>query len=274
MSGADTPELTVRGFSAGYRGRPIIRDLDLGPIPAGKVTALVGPNAAGKSTLLRALAGLIKATGSARLGSDDLVVMPASLRAAKVTLMPQALPQGIALTVLESVIASFKASHHGEVEQGAHDIRRRAITVLDRLGIADLALEILDRLSGGQRQIVGLAQAIVRNPRVLLLDEPTSALDLRHQVIVMKLVRDLAAEGRIIIVVMHDLGLAARWADAIAVLHNGELEAHGTPAIALTSELLARVYGVAAQMERSAHGHVHIAVDDVLPTRYRTIVAR
>ncbi len=266
MNGStSTLELNIRGLSAGYRGRPVIRNLDLGPIQAGRVTALVGPNAAGKSTLLRALAGLIKATGSVHLGPDELIGMSGAQRAAKVTFMPQALPQGIALTVLESVIASFKASRGHEFEPSAADASHLAVAALDRLGIADLALEVLDRLSGGQRQLVGLAQAIVREPRLLLLDEPTSALDLRHQVTVMKLVRDLTAEGRIVIVVMHDLGLAARWSDAIVVLHDGKVVAHDTPPHALTSELLAHVYGVAARIERSSLGHVHIAVDDTAP---------
>lgn len=267
MSDVGKLELTIRGLSAGYRGRPVIRDLDLGPIVAGAVTALVGPNAAGKSTLLRTLAGLIKATGSVTLGTEDLGIMSAAERAAKVTFMPQALPQGIALTVLESVIASFKASQSGAFEEGAQDARRRAVAALDRLGIADLALEDLDRLSGGQRQLAGLAQAIVRNPRVLLLDEPTSALDLRHQATVMKLVRELAAEDRVVIVVMHDLGLAARWADSIVVLHGGRIEAHGPPDAALNADLLARVYGVAAHVERSSRGHVLISVDGVLSPR-------
>jgi iron complex transport system ATP-binding protein len=266
MSGnASTLELNIRGLSAGYRGRPVVRDLDLGPIHAGRVTALVGPNAAGKSTLLRAVAGLVRATGSVRLGLDELIGMSIAQRAGKVTFMPQALPQGIALTVLESVIASFKASRENDHEGSVVDASHLAVAALDRLGITDLALEVLDRLSGGQRQLVGLAQAIVREPRLLLLDEPTSALDLGHQVTVMKLARDLAAEGRIVIVVMHDLGLAARWSDGIVVLHDGKVEAYDTPARALTSELLAYVYGVAARIERSSLGHVQIAVDDTLP---------
>lgn len=265
MSNQSATELTIKGLSAGYRHRPVIRGLDLGPIRAGEVTALVGPNAAGKSTLLLALAGLIRTTGAVHLGDLNLLTIRAAERAAAVTFMPQALPQGIALTVLESVIASLKAAPLGGFELRTSEARRRAAAVLERLAIADLALEPLDRLSGGQRQLVGLAQAVVRDPRALLLDEPTSALDLRHQVSVMKLIRALAAEGRIVIVVMHDLALAARWSDTIVVLHNGKVEAQGTPAVALTPDLLARVYGIAARVERSSLGHVQIAVDDALP---------
>lgn len=257
--------LTISGLFAGYPSRPVIEGLDLGPLRAGEVTALVGPNAAGKSTLLLALAGLVKARGSIRLGTDDLLAMSAADRAARVAFMPQSLPQGVALTVLESVIAALRASPGADFVAGSGAVDRRAVDALARLGIADLASEALDRLSGGQRQLVSLAQAAAREPSVLLLDEPTSALDLRHQVSVMRLVRELAGEGRVVVVVMHDLNLAARWADQIAILHRGALRAHGTPAAALTREVLADVYGVAARVARSDLGHVQVSVDDVLP---------
>ena len=142
--------------------------------------------------------------------------------------MPQTLPQRVALTVLEAVIAALRASPLADRDRPADERATRAVAVLERVGIADLALEPLDHLSGGQRQLASLAQAIVREPAVLLLDEPTSALDLRHQVVVMTLVREFAAEGRIVIVVVHDLSLAARWADQVVVLEQGR--AVGPPA--------------------------------------------
>ena len=210
--------LMIEGLSAGYARRPVIRDMTLGPIQAGHVTALVGPNAAGKSTLLLALAGLIGATGTVLLGERDLLRLSIGERATVAAFMPQTLPQGVALTVLELVIAAGRASPLGDLAIAGEELRRRAVATLDRLGVADLALEFLDRLSGGQRQLVGLAQALVREPQLLLLDEPTSALDLRHQVGVMTLVRALASEGRTVMVVLHDLNLAMRWADRIVVI--------------------------------------------------------
>lgn len=157
------------------------------------------------------------------IGPSDLMVLDEEFelhstslteRASRVTYMPQKLPQGVGLTIMESVISALKASPvEGLVNSS--DIRKRAFETLDRVGIAHLALKYLDQLTGGQRQLTSLAQAIVRGPRVLLLDEPTSALDLRHQVVVMNLVRQLAADGRIIILVLHDLNLAAKWADRI-----------------------------------------------------------
>ena len=257
--------LSVRGLSAGYPGRPVIRNLTLPDIKGGGVTALVGPNAAGKSTLLLALAGLLRARGEVTFGAHDLLRLSAAERASLVTFMPQALPQGVALTVLDSIIAAYKASASGGLVVSGEDVRLRAIATLDRLGIAALALEQLDRLSGGQRQLVSLAQALVRDPRLLLLDEPTSALDLRHQVIVMTLVRALAAEGRAVIVVMHDLSLAARWADRIVVFGNGTVAAAGRPDEALTPDVIAAVYGVAARVERCSQAGLQIIVDRALP---------
>ena len=169
--------------------------------------------------MLLALAGLIGATGTVRLGERDLLRLSIGERATVAAFMPQTLPQGVALTVLESVIAAGRASPLGDLAIAGEELRRRAVATLDRLGVSDLALEFLDRLSGGQRQLVGLAQALVREPQLLLLDEPTSALDLRHQVGVMTLVRALASEGRTVMVVLHDLNLAMRWADRIVRRH-------------------------------------------------------
>lgn len=261
---AMTPHLTVSNLVAGYRKRPVIRGLTLPPIRPGEVTALVGPNAAGKTTLLRALAGLIPASGSIRLGERELLPLGPAARAAITGFMPQSLPQRAALTVLEGVIAAFRASPPDiAAEPSQQLVHERAIAILDRLGIVGIALERLDQLSGGQRQLASLAQALVREPQVLLLDEPTSALDLRHQVQVMKVVRSVAADGKVVVAVLHDLALAARWADTVVVLHQGALHAIGTPHDAMTVEMLADVYGVRARIELSGDGSLLISADDV-----------
>lgn len=261
---ASSAALTIEGFCAGYPRRRVIDGLTLDPFPAGHITALVGPNAAGKSTLMLALSGLIRATGSVHLGHHNILAMDVAERANVVTFMPQALPQGVALSALESVMASLKASPVEGLDTRRIRIHERAFAALQRLSIADIAMERLSRLSGGQRQLVSLAQAIVREPRVLLLDEPTSALDLRHQTQVMGIVRELAREGRIVVIVLHDLNLAARWADHIVVLANGAVAAQGDPAAAITSAMLARVYGVKALVERSSLGHLQVSVERVL----------
>ncbi len=252
--------LVVSGLSAGYSGRPVIRSLSLAPIGSGSVTALVGPNAAGKSTLLRALAGLVPSVGSIVLGQTDLNGLTASQRALHVGYMPQTLPKNAELTVLEGVIGAIKATPWADRPAG-RNAEEHAVETLERLGILELAMEGIGRLSGGQRQLASLAQAIVRAPALLLLDEPTSALDLRHRLDVMTVIRSLADEGQIVIMVLHDLTLAARWADDLIMLHHGAAVAHGAPELALSPATLASVYGVAARIERCSRGSLSVLVD-------------
>jgi iron complex transport system ATP-binding protein len=254
--------LSVTGLRVAYGRRLVVDGLDLPPLQPGTLTALVGPNAAGKSTLLRGIAGLVPRTrGQVRLGSLDLLSLSIPERARHLSYMPQGLPGGVALTVLETLVGALRAVPTPLAPDGAR-AAAHAIGVLRRLGIEDLALRTLDRLSGGQRQLVGLAQALAREPAVLLLDEPTSALDLRHQVSVMALVREtVLRRGLVGVVVLHDLGLAARFADRLVALHGGAVQADGAPAETLTPALLAAVYGVEARIERCSQGQLLVLAD-------------
>lgn len=255
------PALVVSDLTIAYPGRTVISGLTLAPFKAGEVTALVGPNATGKTTLLRGLAGLAKARGSVRLGGRELIGLAPSEHAVHVGYMPQSLPQRVALTVYEAMLAALKA---GPGTAGDGDIRRTALATLDRLGIADLALRGLDELSGGQRQLASLAQAIARAPSVLLLDEPTSALDLAHQHRVMSTVAELARErGTVTIVVLHDIALASRWCRRVLVLAGGRPAADGPPDEAITPAMLREVYGVEARVERCSRGYVQVMVDGI-----------
>ncbi|HMR30558.1 MAG TPA: ABC transporter ATP-binding protein [Geminicoccaceae bacterium] len=259
-----TAPLRIDGLGVGYGARRVIDRLSLPPIEGGGVTALIGPNAAGKTTLLRALAGLLPASGSVRLGDVELTRLGHAEHALHVTYMPQALPQRVSLTVIEATLSALMSAPAGRAASEAPP-RLRVMRTLDRLGIADLALRGLDELSGGQRQLASLAQSIVREPEVLLLDEPTSALDLRHQMQVMQLVAELARErGIIVVVVLHDIALASRWSRRLVVLAGGELAADGPPEEAVTPEMLARVYGVEARVERCSRGFVQVMVDRAL----------
>lgn len=258
-------DLAITGLSAGYPHKPVIEHLTLDPVRAGALSVLVGPNGAGKSTLLRAIAGLIPARGSVRVGGTELIDASVRTRAARIAFMPQSLPQRVGLTVLEGMMSALRASPVEDVDLTASRVLHdRVMATLDRVGIAGLAMEPLDHLSGGERQLASLAQAIVREPKVLLLDEPTSALDLRHQVSVMGLVRQLAADGRIVVAVLHDLNLAAAWADHVVVLNRGALDCAGPPASAITPDVLARVYGVHAHVDQDARGRARVTVDGLV----------
>ena len=253
---------SVSNLSSGYGGKTVVRDLSLAEAAPGQVLSLIGPNAAGKSTLLRALAGLHPAQGKVMLDGRELNGLSLAERAKRVTYMPQTLPQGVALTVLETLVSALRAA---PIEGASQDDAATALDVLDRLGLRALAMQRLDQLSGGQRQLASLAQAVVRGPRLLLLDEPTSALDLHHQLRVLNLVRELAAErGMIVIMVLHDLQAAARASDRVVVLSEGVVVADGTPSEAITPDILAQVYQVRARVENCARGTLQVMVDDVL----------
>lgn len=250
--------LSVTHLSAGYGRKPVLSDIDIAAMRPGTITAFLGQNGAGKSTLLRSLAGLHKAAGRLSLAGDDITGQSPAQRARAITYMPQSLPQRVALTVLEATIGALRASSRDP------DAVKRSLAVLQRLGIENLAMAQLDSLSGGQRQLASLAQALVRKPKVLLLDEPTSALDVAHQIRVMRTIREITEEQQIIaIAVLHDLGLACRWCDRLVLLAGGRVAADGEPQEALTPAVLSQVYGVSGRIERCSRGHLQVMIDEV-----------
>ncbi len=256
-------ELHITHIRAGYGRKDVIRDLSVSPIRRGSVTAVIGPNAAGKSTLLRAFAGLARADGSLKLDDMELLALPVGERAAFVSFMPQHVPGNSSLLVMESVVSALKASAiRREIAAADGDMHKRALDTLEHVGIAHLVLEPLNQLSEGQRQLVSLVRALVRAPVVLLLDEPTSALDLRHQIRVMKLIRDYAAQGGFVITILHDLNLAMRFADNIILMENGDVVASGAPEATLTSEVIRQVYNVNTRIERCSKGMLQVIIDE------------
>lgn len=260
-------DLALDGVEAGYRHRPVVSDVTVSPITAGSLVALVGPNAAGKSTLLKAIAGLVPARGLVELGGTDLSTLSTRERLRRVGYLPQALPQPTSLLAYEIWQSALRASR----PEWSSTQREEAIqrTVRD-LGLDALALRRMDELSGGQRQMVGLAQSILRAPQLLLLDEPTSALDLRWQLTVLSTLRRHALNtGTLCVVALHDLNLAARFCHLMLVLQHGRLRAAGTPADVLTPGLLQHVYGVNARIETCSHGQIVVLVD--APTVFTAI---
>ena len=253
--------LKISGFNAGYPKRQIITDLNVPLLPRGKITVLLGPNGCGKSTLLRSLAGLNKAKGELWLDGEELMSLPFAQRADRVVYLPQTLPAGVHLQVLESIIVAQRASGGRSSAESEAEV----MALLDQLGIAHLALSYLDQLSGGQKQLVGLAQSLIRRPQLLLLDEPLSALDLNYQFHVMELVRRETHKRNIVtVVVVHDINIALRHGEHVLMLQNGELIADGEPEAVITSESLARVYGVRGRLERCSQGTPQVLIDGLV----------
>ncbi|MCC6196218.1 MAG: ABC transporter ATP-binding protein [Burkholderiales bacterium] len=251
--------LEVEGLCAGYGRGEVVTGISLPPLFPGTLAAVVGANAAGKSTLLKGIAGLCRARGSVRFGGEDLTRLDAARRLRRVGYLPQLPPQGNALVVYEAVRAALRAD--GRAVDAAQ-VEAAVEGVLDRLALRALALRRLDELSGGQRQMVGLAQVMVRAPRLLLLDEPTSALDLRWQLRVLDTVREVTRrEGCIALVAIHDLNLALRFCSLIVVLARGRLLAAGEPRATLNAGLIERAWGVAARVERCSLGVPVVLVD-------------
>ncbi|MGY5366296.1 ABC transporter ATP-binding protein [Enterobacter oligotrophicus] len=253
-----TDGLLVRDLHTGYRKKKIINGLTTPLLPRGQITALLGPNGSGKSTLLRALADLNPAQGEIWLNDDNLMALPSATRAQKVVYLPQSLPQGVHLHALESVIVARRAS--GSAPD--RNVEQEAWAILETLGVAHLAMSFLDQLSGGQKQLIGLAQSLIREPDLLLLDEPLSALDLNYQFHVMDIVaRETRLRNIVTVVVIHDINIALRHANYALMLKGGELIASGLPADVVTPASLATVYGVDGRVEYCSRGLPHVVVD-------------
>lgn len=244
--------LVLQDFSVRYGSRVVVQEMDLAALPEGGVVALVGANGAGKSSILRALAGLHPMRGQALLDGVDLAHLSATRRARQVAYMPQSLPQATALTIFESVLGAVCTACP---QWSRAEALRRVETVLIELGLESLALRPLAALSGGQRQMAGLAQLLARAPRLMLLDEPTSALDLRWQLCLMQALQaHVQREGAVCLMAVHDLNLAARFSTEWLVLAQGQVLARGAPAQILTPELLQQAYGIEARVEACSLG--------------------
>lgn len=247
--------LDIRGLSFGYRKAPLFEALDVADLERGKVVALVGPNGVGKSSLFRLIAGYNAASaGRISLDGRDLAGIAARHRAERVFLLSQNTSIRAALGVFDVVLLARKGGRGGRA--GREDLAA-VEALLETLGIDDLADRPVTELSGGQQQLVALAQALVRDPDVLLLDEPTSALDLKRQLEVMHLVRKVTQERNLVtIAALHDLGLASRFADRFLLLHRGRIAADGDAVTVLSSPHAEEAYGVGIRLERTSRGDI------------------
>lgn len=242
-----TSPLSSQQLVLGHGNHTIIRDLSLS-LPQGQVTVIVGPNGCGKSTLLSGLARLLKPqAGSILLDGQDIHRLPSREVARKLALLPQEMSAPEGMTVLDLV--RFGRHPHQTWYQNWTDQDQQAVwQALQAADVADLADRALDTLSGGQRQRAWIAMSIAQETPVLLLDEPTSALDLGHQVEVLELIRELAAAGKTVVMVLHDLASACRYADHLVAMKAGQLVTQGVPSDVITPELVRELYNITCDL--------------------------
>ncbi|MGH3243707.1 MAG: ABC transporter ATP-binding protein [Spirillospora sp.] len=233
--------LTGTGLTLGYDKRIITEELDVA-VPDGSFTVIVGPNACGKSTLLRALARILKpSAGTVVLDGRPIASWPAKKLARTLGLLPQSsiAPEGITVADL---VARGRYPHQSLLRQWSAEDERVVAGSMAATGVADLAGRAVDELSGGQRQRVWIAMVLAQQTPLLLLDEPTTYLDIAHQIEVLDLCARLHEEGRTVVAVLHDLNHAARYATHLIAMREGRIVAEGDPCAVVTSELVEDVF--------------------------------
>jgi iron complex transport system ATP-binding protein len=237
--------LTAQDLGVTLSGRAVLKDVSL-ELSSGHLVALVGPNGAGKTTLLRALTGLVASEGAILVGGDALWRLSLRERARRFAYLPQGHMAYWPLPARD--IVALGRYPHGATDPARLTPRdaEAVLRAMQAADVVDLAERPVTELSGGERSRVALARVFAVEAPVILADEPTSSLDPRHQLDVMKTLRASANEGTLVIVVTHDLGLAARFADTVLVLSDGRLVSRGTADEAMSEEVMADVFRVSA----------------------------
>ena len=234
--------LKIQNLSISYSTRPVLKNINLA-VKKGETLALLGPNGSGKSTLLRAISGILPAArGTISLADHDLNTLSPAERARWVSVVPQNASLPAAFSAWETVLLGRTPyiNFLGHLSARDESIARCALEKVDALALAD---RCMGELSGGEQQRVLLARALAQAAPILLLDEPTTYLDLQHQMSLLNLVHKLAHDEELtVIIALHDLNLAARYADRIALLVDGQIKALGTARQVLRAEVIAEAY--------------------------------
>lgn len=239
--------LVADAVSLGYADRAVVEELTVA-VPPSRVTAIVGANGCGKSTLLRGLSRLLKPSGGQVLLDGKPIHDRSTKEVARaIGLLPQApvAPDGITVTEL---VARGRHPHHGMFRQWSRADDEAVAAALEQTQTTGLAHREVDALSGGQRQRAWIAMVLAQQTDLLLLDEPTSYLDIAHAVEVLDLVTDLNGRGTTVVMVLHDLNLAARYADHVIAMSGGRIVQEGTPHDVVTAEVVEEVFGVPCQI--------------------------
>jgi len=253
--------LKIQNLSVAYGSRHVLHDISLN-VQNGEVLALIGPNGAGKSTLIRAASGVIPYTGHVRTNGDDFISLTPMQRAKYIATVPQAVSMPPAFTVWETVLLGRTPylGFLGQPSQKDEEVARQALARVSALPFADRRV---GELSGGEQQRILLARALCQSTPILLLDEPTAHLDLQYQVSLLELVTELAHKDNLaVLIALHDLNLAAHYADRIALMVAGEIKAEGKPEQVLRSDLIAEAYCLPVRVVK----HPFLDIPLVLPS--------
>lgn len=253
--------LRVENLSVNYGNRSVLHEVSL-DVQSGELLALIGPNGAGKSTLIRAVSGVIPIqNGSVRTNGDEFGSLPPMQRAKYMAVVPQAVALPPAFTVWEMVLMG-RTPYLGFLGQSSSADEDLARGALKRVNAWMLSGRRVGELSGGEQQRVLLARALCQSTPILLLDEPTAHLDLQYQVSLLELVRELAKQDNLaVLLAVHDLNLAARYADRVALMVAGRIKAVGKPVEVLRPEVIADAYSIPVQVVK----HPFLDVPLILP---------
>lgn len=244
--------IEARNVSVELSGRPILQGVDVDVSP-GEVVGLLGPNGAGKSTLMRAIAGHLTFAGTVRFGDNQAGALSPEQRARLVAYLPQARVIGWQLRVRD-VVGLGRLPWRSFATAPTDADRTACRRAMDLMDLSALSERPATDLSGGEQARVLAARAVAQETPLLVADEPASGLDPAHQMTMMRAFRRLAADGRSILVSLHDLTLAARWCDRLVMMKEGRIAAEGRPDQVMTAESLARIYGVNAHIARDECG--------------------
>ncbi|MFC8039667.1 ABC transporter ATP-binding protein [Paenarthrobacter sp. NPDC057355] len=251
--------LSAEGVSLGYAGRTVSSALDVS-IPDGEFTVIVGPNACGKSTLLRALSRLLEpASGAVLLDGKGISSFGAKEVARRLGLLPQTsiAPDGITVADL---VARGRYPHQKLLRQWSEADEAAVVAALDATNVTELSGRLVDELSGGQRQRVWVAMVLAQQTPLLLLDEPTTFLDIAHQIELLDLFRRLNGGGNTLVAVLHDLNHACRYATHLIAMKDGAVVAEGRPADVVTAELVEHVFGLPCMVIDDPVSHTPLVI--------------